>query len=128
MLERHTNLVGDSSSNPEKSQVVEKGEVEREVEQVEDVVEPSKELERNDYLAGEVISEPVTQVMEMNEDGDYFVPLATVGLITTGTPEILTLEEPVAELDLERWWLLFHPREKRLKTVHGLILRLKGVS
>ena len=88
VLERDNTKVGDSSSNPEKCKVEEKGEVEREAEQVEDVVEPIRDLERDDSLAGEVISEPVTQVMELKKDGDPFVPPATGGLATNGTPEI----------------------------------------
>ena len=48
-----------------------------------------------------VTSRTVSQVMELMEDGDHFVPQATGGSFTTGTPEILTPEKPEAELELE---------------------------
>ena len=39
--------------------------------------------------------------MELMEDGNHFMPPATGGLTTTGTPEILTIEDPEAELELD---------------------------
>ena len=69
--------------------------------QMEDVVEPSQELERDDSHAGEVLSGTVSQVMELMEDRDPLVPSATGGSITTRTLEFLTSEKPVAELELE---------------------------
>ena len=47
-----------------------------------EVVEPRKELKRDNDLEGEVTSEPDTQVRELNEDGDHFESPATGGLIT----------------------------------------------
>ena len=62
--------------------------MEKEAVQMEDIGEPSQELERDDSHAGEVISG--TLFWELMEDGDHVVPPATGGLITTVTPEILT--------------------------------------
>ena len=42
--------------------------------QVEDVVEPSKELERADSLTGEATTEPVNQVIELMETGTTLCP------------------------------------------------------
>ena len=89
-------------------------------------------MERDNTHAGEVISRTVSQVMEFMEDGDHFVPPATGGSITTGTPKILTSEKPEAELELEFMKMeavvTGSTKGKKVKTVHRIILRLKVVS
>ena len=48
--------------------------MEREVVQMEDIVEPSQELERDDSHVSEFMARTVSQVMGLKENEDHFVP------------------------------------------------------